>query len=131
MNQGMSQNFTKPLVKKFDPQTTVLQQTVHNPVNGVVKGGEASGIEKLPDLRDPPEKTAYIVRQVILPALGDAKSTRFYKLVAAKVPESVIRDALSAIKVDGARKPARLFTYKMQQYALMQRKRGVIKGMGG
>jgi predicted transcriptional regulator len=118
-------------VKKSDTQTTVSQTTVHNPVNGIVKGGESSGIEKLPDLRGPPEKAAYIVRQLILPALGDAKSKRFYDLVAAKVPESVIRDALSAIRVDGARNPARLFTYKMKQYALLQRKRGVIKGMGG
>ena len=28
MNQASSQNFTKPLVKKLDPQTTVLQTTV-------------------------------------------------------------------------------------------------------
>jgi hypothetical protein len=38
--------------------------------------------------------------------------------VAAKIPEPVIREALSAIRVDGAENPAKLFTYKMQRYAL-------------
>jgi hypothetical protein len=84
----------------------------------------------LPDLGEPPEKTAYVAQEMVK-ALGDEQSRRFYDLVAAKVPESVIRDALSAIRVDGARNPARLFTYKMKKYALMQRKRGVVKGMGG
>ena len=41
-----------------------------------------------------------------------------YRLVAAKIPEVVIREALSAIKVDGAEHPAKLFTFKMQRYAL-------------
>jgi hypothetical protein len=42
--------------------------------------------------------------------------------VAAKVPEGVIRETLSQIKVDGAREPAKLFTYRMQRYALAKQK---------
>jgi len=42
-------------------------------------------------------------------------------LVAAKIPEGVIRETLSQIKVDGAQNPAKLFTYKMQRYALDRR----------
>jgi hypothetical protein len=84
----------------------------------------------LKDLEQPPEKTAYLAEEMVR-ALGDARSQRFYELVAAKVPEAVIRETLSAIKANGARSPARLFTYRMQRYALEQRKRGVVKGMGG
>jgi DNA-binding transcriptional ArsR family regulator len=102
-----------------------------NTVNGVVKGGEKSVLQQLPDVGDPPDKTAYIAKHVILQALGDEKSSRFYELVAAKIPEQVIREVLSEVKVDGARNPAKLFTYKIKRYALEQRKRGVVKGMGG
>ena len=67
----------------------------------------------------------------LLKALGDEKSSRFYELVAAKIPEQMIREVLSEVRVDGARSPAKLFTYKNKQYALEMRKRGVVKGMGG
>ena len=93
-----------------------------NTVNGVVKGGEKSILQQLPDLGDPPEKTAYIAKHVILQALGDEKSSRYYALVAAKVPEQVIRETLSEIRSDGARNPAKLFTYKIQRYALGKQK---------
>jgi phage replication O-like protein O len=112
------------------PTTNSKQQTVNNTVNGVVKGGERGELQKLKDLGEPPEKTAYLAEEIVR-ALGDAKSVRFYELVAAKVPERVIRETLSEIKTDGARSPARLFTYRMQRYALGKRKRGVVKGMGG
>ena len=65
----------------------------------------------------PPEKTAYVA-QFLLDELGDRQSAKFYRLVAAKIPEAVIREALSAIRVDGAEHPAKLFTFKMQRYAL-------------
>jgi adenylate cyclase len=48
---------------------------------------------------------------------------RFYNLVAAKIPEQVIREVLSEVKTDGARSPEKLFTYKIKQYAL-ERARG-------
>jgi hypothetical protein len=92
-----------------------------NTVNGVVKGGEKSALQYLPDLGDPPEKTEYVAQQ-ILKELGDEQSQRFYHLVAAKIPEGVIRETLSEVRVDGARNPAKLFTYKMQRYALTKQK---------
>jgi hypothetical protein len=100
-----------------------------NTVNGVVKGGERSVLQKLPDLGEPPEKTEYIARDIILKALGDERSRKFYELVAAKIPEQVIRETLSAVKADGARSPAKLFTYKIQRYVLERQKRGVVKSI--
>jgi hypothetical protein len=35
------------------------------------------------------------------------------------------------VKADGARSPAKLFTYKIQQYALELQKRRVVKAIGG
>src|SRR5918992_504428 len=107
----------RPSDKNSPTQETVLQKTGDNTVNGVVKGGEGKSIQKLEDLDQPPEKTAYIT-QLLLDELGDQQSVKFYRLVAAKIPEAVIREALSAIRVDGAEPPVKLFTYKMQRYAL-------------
>jgi hypothetical protein len=116
---GVSQQRdTLPSIKKI----SIDKKINTNTVNGVVKGGEKSSLHKLPDLGDPPEKTAYIAKHVILQALGDEKSSRFYELVAAKIPEQVIREVLSEVRVDGARDPARLFTYKVQRYALTKQK---------
>ena len=85
---------------------------------------------------DPPEKVGYIARDIILQALGDEKSLKFYELVAAKVPEQVIRETLAEVRADGARSPAKLFTYKIKQYAMLrargefaQRKKGLLHGM--
>jgi hypothetical protein len=115
-----------------EPSNNIEENREKNTVNGVVKGkGEKSGIQQLRDLEQPPEKTTYIAEHVILPVLGDEQSRKFYELVAAKIPERVIRETLAAIRADGAQHPARLFTYRMQQYALLQRKRGVVNGMGG
>ena len=110
-----------PSDKNYTTQETVLQETVSNTVNGVVKGREKSVLRQLPDMGDPPEKTEYVAKQ-ILKELGDEKSQRFYHLVAAKIPEGVIRETLSEVRVDGARDPARLFTYKIQRYALTKQK---------
>jgi Bacteriophage replication protein O len=111
-----------PSDKNYTTQETVIQETVNNTVNGVVKGGEKSTLQKLPDLGEPPEKTDYVAKQ-ILKELGDEQSQRFYHLVAAKIPEGVIRETLSEVRADGARDPARLFTYKIQRYALTMKKR--------
>jgi hypothetical protein len=111
-----------PSDKNYTTQDTVLQEIVNNTVNGVVKGGiEKSVLQQLPDLGEPQEKTEYVAKQ-ILRELGDEKSQRFYHLVAAKIPEGVIRETLSEVRVDGARNPARLFTYKIQRYALSKQK---------
>ncbi len=78
-----------------------------------VKNGQ---IKYLRNLDQPLEKTQYVAKS-ILDQLGDRHSERFYQLVAAKIPEQVIRLTLSEIRVDGAREPARVFTYRMNQYA--------------
>jgi hypothetical protein len=72
-------------------------------------------------LGEPAEKTKYVAQQ-ILKELGDKQSQRFYHLVAAKIPEGVIRETLAEVKADGARSPAKLFTYKIQRYALTKQK---------
>ena len=118
--QGGLPKIGKGGYRKSVTQHTVRQQTVNNTVNGVVKGGVVRGIQKLPDLDQPQEKTAYIT-QYVLDELGDTQSRKFYALVAAKIPEIVIREVLSSIRVDGAENPAKLFTYKMQRYALGRR----------
>jgi hypothetical protein len=116
---GVSQQRdTLPSIKKI----SIDKKINTNTVNGVVKGGEKSALQQLPNIGDPPEKTAYIAKHVILQALGDEKSSRFYALVAAKIPEAVIREVLSEVRVDGARDPAKLFTYKIQRYALTRQK---------
>jgi hypothetical protein len=112
------------------PNINIEENREKNTVNGIVKGGvDKSVLRELPDLGDPPEKTEYVAKHVILQALGDEKSSRFYELVAAKIPEQVIREVLAVVKADGARSPAKLFTYKIKQYALEAQKRGVVKGM--
>jgi hypothetical protein len=57
------------------------------------------------------------VADFILGELGDEHSHAFYYLVAAKVPEHVVRRTLSEIKHDGAREPARVFAHRMKRYA--------------
>ncbi len=73
-------------------------------------------LKYLPDLDQPTEKTDYVA-EAILNQLGDRHSEKFYHLVAAKIPEDEIRRVLSEIRVDGAREPAKVFTYRMNQYA--------------
>jgi hypothetical protein len=104
-----------------EPNINIEENREKNTVNGVVKGGERSALQQLPNLGEPPEKMAYVAQQ-ILKELGDKQSQRFYHLVAAKIPEGVIRETLAEVRVDGARDPARLFTYKIQRYALTKQK---------
>jgi hypothetical protein len=123
---GLShQRGIQPIIKNI----SINKKINTNTVNGVVKGGERSVLQQLPNLGDPPEKTAYIAKDIILKELGDEKSSRFYELVAAKVPEQVIRETLAEVRADGARSPTKLFTYKIKQYALNRRKRGVVKSI--
>jgi hypothetical protein len=105
-----------------EPNINIEENREKNTVNGVVKGGiEKSVVQQLPDLGEPAEKTEYVAQQ-ILKELGDKQSQRFYHLVAAKIPEVVIRETLAEVKADGARSPAKLFTYKIQRYALTKQK---------
>ena len=105
------------MVKKSYPQETVVQETVFTTVNGDKK----TGLDTLPDIDQPKDKQEYIA-QFILKTLGDEHSYPFYLLVAAKIPEKEIRQALAEIKTDGAKNPAKVFTHRMKVYALKQQK---------
>lgn len=83
--------------------------------NGDQKTSKKSELHALPKLNQPVEQTQYLANE-ILRQLGDRHSSRFYHLVASRVPETVIRQALSEIKADGANEPAKVFTYRMKQY---------------
>jgi DNA-binding transcriptional ArsR family regulator len=80
---------------------------------------KANGIEQLkrmPGLEQPEARSKYVANY-ILEEMGDARSARFYRLVADKIPEGAIRRMIAEIKADGARHPARVFTYKVKEYA--------------
>ena len=59
--------------------------------------------------------------------LQDAHSERFYNLIAARIPEDIIRQALAEIKADGADEPPKLFTHKMKIYALRALKKKLVE----
>lgn len=75
-----------------------------------------SHVRKLRNLGQPAEQTAYLADEIVT-RLGDKHSIGFYRLVAAKIPENVIRQALSEIRADGANNPPKVFTYRMEKYA--------------
>jgi hypothetical protein len=83
---------------------------------GEIVAEDKTDLRKLPDIDQLKEKTKYLSDEIAA-ELGDKHSQAFYYLVAAKVPESVIRHALAEIKQGGARSPARVFTSRMKAYA--------------
>ena len=78
-------------------------------------------MKKIEDI-DQPQARADYVAEYILEQLGDEHSEAFYRLVATKIPEAVIRTAIAEVRADGAREPAKLFTYKMKSYVLSRLK---------
>ncbi len=78
-----------------------------------------SVLKKLPNLDLLEEHKNYLVT-VIIDFLKDKKSESYYKLVVSKVPEQIIREALSEIKHDGANSPEKVFTSRMEIYGLTQ-----------
>lgn len=102
-------------------QPTDSPRTVHgrhrlgkvrlNNVNGTKEereGGDEpkTALHRLPNLEQEIEETKLIADD-ILAALGDQHSQPFYALVAAKIPESVIRQKLAEIKQGGHIPPQR------------------------
>jgi hypothetical protein len=77
---------------------------------------DKTDLRKLPDINGPKEKIKYLADNIAA-ELGDQHSQAFYYLVASKVPEDIIRQALAEIKQGGARFPARVFTSRMKTYA--------------
>ena len=87
------------------------------PMEEVRKARESKTmLHDLPNLDQPSEKTDYIASE-ILAVLGDANSKPFYRLVAAKIPESFIRQKLSELKQGNAHSPARVFVSIVKHYA--------------
>lgn len=86
-----------------------------------VNGGNKtkSPVSQLPSIERAPEESDLITSD-ILAALGDEHSEAFYRLVAAKIPSEVIYQALSEIQTDGAKDAPKVFTYRMNRYALEQ-----------
>ena len=80
------------------------------------RGVNKHPVARLSNLQQPAAKTQYLAEE-IAGELGDKHSLRFHYLVAAKVPESVIRRTLSDLKVNGADNPRRVFNYRMRRYA--------------
>jgi hypothetical protein len=92
-----------------------------NNVNGTKEEREESderktALHQLPNIERPSEETRLITDDILV-ALGDQHSQPFYALVAAKIPESVIRQKLSEIKQGKTRSPAKVFTSAMKAYA--------------
>jgi hypothetical protein len=89
-----------------------------NNVNGTKEEDDEpkTAFHRLPNLEQESEKTKLIADD-ILAALGDEHSLPFYTLVAAKIPESVIRQKLSEIKQGAAHSPAKVFTRAMKNHA--------------
>lgn len=91
--------------------------------NFTVNGGN-SPLRQLPDIEQPGEQ-GQLLAEDILAELGDEHSRRFYELVAAKVPEETIRRALAEIRADGADSPAKVFTHRMNRYAMERLKQRI------
>jgi hypothetical protein len=82
-----------------EPNNNIEENREKNTVNGSSKL-----ISNLANLNISDEQAGYIA-DYILQKLGDGHSAKFYNLVSRKIPESVIRQALSEIKTDGAKYP--------------------------
>lgn len=100
-----------------EPQQGKPAEATEQRSDGAASETAKSPLRQLPNLTLDAEHLELIAQDIVA-QLGDGQSLKFYQLVARKVPEALIRETLSAIKTDGARDPRRLFTYRMQQYAL-------------
>lgn len=116
LTKGMSQNLTKPLVKKRDIQDTVNNKQVDKNVNVAKKGERRRSLHGLQD-RNQPIALTNLITEDILAALGDEHSEAFYRLVARKVPETIIRRRLSEVRQGGAVSAPKVFTTKIMEYA--------------
>jgi hypothetical protein len=107
----------QPLSTGRDTQYTVTNKQLNKNVN--VSKKEKGGLNHLYLLTEAQSKAAHtqLVADDILAALGDKQSAAFYRLVAKKVPEAVVRRALSELKQSKARSKARVFTRQMMRYA--------------
>lgn len=117
LTKGGSQNLTKPLVKKRDIQETVTKRQGQNNVNVAVSNRKPPNpLHLLPD-NQADEANIRLIADDILSALGDQQSANFYRLVARKIPESIIRRVLSELKQGRVEAKPKVFTSEMMRYA--------------
>lgn len=115
--KGVSQNLTKPLVKKRDIQETVTKRQVQKNVNVALSNRKPPNpLHLLPDSQSE-EANIRLIAEDILSALGDHQSASFYRLVARKIPESIIRRGLSELKQGRVEAKPKVFTSEMMRYA--------------
>lgn len=100
-----------------EPSNNIEDNKKENTVNGSNKL-----IKNIANLNISDTQADYIADHIVQ-ELGDKHSLKFYKLVSRKVPEATIRQTLSEIKADGARNPAKVFTFRMNKLALSHGKR--------
>jgi hypothetical protein len=116
----------QPYLQQTDSPRTVhgrhrLGKVRLNNVNGTKEERDEDAerktvLHQLPNVEQPSEETRLITDDILV-ALGDQHSQPFYALVAAKIPESIIRQKLSEIKQGKTRSPAKVFTSAMKAYA--------------
>ena len=114
---GVRQSHPRTMKSTLPSEKETLERNLRKTVNGDVKL-----IRNMTNLNLPAEQADYIANHIVQ-ELGDKHSLKFYKLVSRKVPEATIRQALSEIKTDGAKDPRRVFTYRMNKFALSHGKR--------
>jgi len=109
------------------PHNNIKENKEENTVNGhrgTKEIGESSkltsaSIRQLQDQSLPTGKVEYLAQE-IAQRLGDKKSLDFFRLVAAKIPETVVWQNLAEIAQDGVvDNPRKLFTYRMGRYAAL------------
>jgi hypothetical protein len=108
------------VVKEFDPQETVLQDTV-NPVNVKRTSKEVGTPGRNTEEQDALNR---LVMMDILSVLKDVKSRGFYLKVARRVPRDIIHQLLAQIRVDiinnphsQVQNPAAIFTTRIKELA--------------
>jgi hypothetical protein len=99
-----------------DTQYTVNNIQLDNNVNVSKKPNKRNPLHELEDIEQPNELMELIASD-ILEVLGDQHSKAFYRLVAQKIPESIIRKTLSELKQGRAKSTPRVFTNMMMSYA--------------
>jgi hypothetical protein len=113
---------------KSDVGNPTRQNWRKNPNNNrernIEMNNTVNGVKLLPDLDVLAGEKEYLVGEM-LTQLGDTHSKRFYELVAAKIPASHIIETLAQLRADGAESPAKLFTYRMHQYAVNRVRQGI------
>jgi hypothetical protein len=116
---GVVKKIDEGVVKEFDPQETILQDTVNN-VNVERSSKNPKNEHKTSDERE----AVRVVTLDILSILKDEKSRGFYLSIARRVPSQVIYRLLAEIRADiinnphtRVQNPAAIFTKRIKEIA--------------